>query len=175
MRVAFSGAHRTGKSSLIEAIAERVPGYAVIDEPYRTLEDDGYEFSDPPTVEDFTAQLRSSIESIAAASQDALIDRCPLDFIAYLRAIDDDFAIGDWLDDLRDSVARLDLIVVVSIETPDRIAVAAHEDRRLRRRVDELVRELVADDSLALGLDAEIVEVAGSLPQRVREVMQRLR
>lgn len=166
MRVAFSGSHRTGKTSLIEALAASLPGYRVVDEPYALIEDDGYEFSDPPTVEDFERQLAQSVESIADAPANALLDRCPLDFVAYLQAIDDDAT--PELDELRDSLALLDLVVIVPIEEPDRIAVPAHEDRRLRRRMDQRLRALVLDDSHAL--DLTIVEVTGSIDDRVRQV-----
>jgi hypothetical protein len=64
----------------------------------------------------------------------------------------------------------LDLIVVVSIETPDRIVLPAHEDRRLRRRVDQLLRTLLLDDPHDLG--AAIAEVHGRLDDRVRQVMR---
>ena len=40
----------------------------------------------------------------------------------------------------------LDLIVVVSIEAPDRIRVPAHEDKRLRLAVDAQIRTLVLED-----------------------------
>ena len=39
MRIAFSGAHRTGKSTLLAGVAERLPGYATVDEPYRLLDE----------------------------------------------------------------------------------------------------------------------------------------
>lgn len=58
MRIAFSGAHRVGKSTLIEALAARLPGYRTYDEPYHLLEEEGHDFSDPPTPEDFERQLR---------------------------------------------------------------------------------------------------------------------
>src|SRR5215471_6706048 len=96
MRIAISGAHRTGKTTLVAALSELLPAYEVVDEPYRVLEEYGHEFSDPPSVEDFEQQLRTSIELVSAAPADALLDRCPLDFIAYLQAIDDDFDIDDW-------------------------------------------------------------------------------
>ncbi|MGE0868338.1 MAG: hypothetical protein AB7P03_07245 [Kofleriaceae bacterium] len=38
MRVAFSGAHRTGKTTLIESVSGLVSGYEVLDEPYRLLD-----------------------------------------------------------------------------------------------------------------------------------------
>jgi predicted ATPase len=170
VRVAFSGAHRTGKTTLVAALADRLPAYKAFDEPYRVLEEAGHEFSDPPSVEDYEQQLRTSLELVGAAPANALLDRCPLDLVAYLQAIADDFEIDDWLDDVRDAIARIDLIVVVSIETPDRIAVPEHEDRRLRRRVDERVQRLVLDDPFGFG--AEALEVGGSLDERIRQVIR---
>jgi hypothetical protein len=168
MRVAFSGTHRTGKTTLVAAVSELAPTYEVIDEPYRVLEESGHEFSDPPSVEDFEQQLRTSIELVMAAPAHALLDRCPLDFVAYLEAIDPAFEIDNWLDEIRDAIAHLDLIIFVPIEAPDRIAVPEHEDRGLRRRVDQRLQELVLDD--ALNLDAAMLEVSGGLDERVRQV-----
>ena len=61
VRIAFSGSHRVGKSTLIERVAEALPSYAVVAEPYYLLEEEGYECSDPPSAEDFEAQLDRSI------------------------------------------------------------------------------------------------------------------
>ena len=137
------------------------------------LEEEGHEFSDPPTVDDFEQQLRCSLATIATARADALIDRCPLDFIAYMRALDDGYDIADWLPELRQAMATLDLIVVVPIETPDRIAVATHENRRLRRSVDSLLRDLVLDDPY--DLVPATVEVCGDIDERLDQVVRSIR
>lgn len=172
MRVAFAGTHRTGKSTLLEAVHARVPRYDAVEEPYRWLEDEGCELADPPTVEDFERQLRRSIESIGESGANTLFDRCPLDLVAYLRMLDDELDIEDWLDDLRSSMESLQLVVLLSIETPDRIAVAAHEDRGMRRRVDEILHALLLDDPYGLG--TEVLEVTGTLDDRVAQVMRAL-
>lgn len=130
-----------GKTTLLEAVHARLPAYQHVEEPYRWLEDEGHEFSDPPSAEDFERQLRRSIDSIAESSARTLFDRCPLD-----------------------PVATLDLVVLVSIETPDRITLSSHEDRRLRRRVDDRLRTLLLDDPY--GFDTEVLEVAGPLDNR---------
>ena len=171
--MALAGAHRTGKTTLLETLSIRVPAYEVIEEPYRVLEDEGYEFSDPPSVEDFERQLRHSIETIAEPRAHALFDRCPIDFVAYLQAMDAEVELDDWLEDVRVSMQSLDLIVVLSIETPERIAVASHEDKRLRRRVDELVRSLLLDDPYGFGTTT--IEVFGTVEDRVRQVMGAMR
>lgn len=167
MRIAFSGTHRTGKTTLLEAVAERLRSYEVIDEPYHLLEEDGYEHADPPTVEDFQAQLARSIEALDAAGPDVLFDRCPLDGVAYLQAMDEELEDDDAV---RASVATLDLIVLVPIESPDRIVLPAHEDARLRRRMDAALRALVEDG----GFEPPIVEVSGSLAERVVQVLRAL-
>jgi predicted ATPase len=172
MRIAFAGTHRTGKTTLLEAVHARLPAYQHVEEPYRWLEDEGHEFSDPPSAEDFERQLRRSIDSIAESGPRTLFDRCPLDLVAYLQAIDEDFAIDDWLDDIRAGMATLDLVVLVSIEAPDRIALPSHEDRRLRRRVDDRLRTLLLDDPY--DFDPEVLEVAGTLDNRVAQVIRAL-
>ena len=172
MRIAFAGTHRTGKTTLLEAVHARLSAYDHVDEPYRWLEDEGHEFSDPPSTEDYERQLRRSIDLIAGSGARTLFDRCPLDLVAYLQATDDDFAIADWLDDIRAGMAMLDLVVLVTIETPDRIGVPSHEDRRLRRRVDARLQTLLLDDPH--GLDAEVLEVSGALDGRVAQVMRAL-
>jgi predicted ATPase len=182
MRIAFSGAHRVGKSTLLAALAARSPRYRAIDEPYLLLEEEGYELSDPPAREDFERQLRRSLEMIEELAgegrADVLLDRCPLDFLAYLRALDEDFDVEEWLPEVREAVAELELIVVVPIEQPDRIEVAAHEDRRLRRAVDAQARAMILEDSLGLDLTAlgvATLEVRGDLEERIRQVRHAMR
>lgn len=173
MRVAFTGAHRTGKTTLIEAVSALLPRYRVIEEPYHLLEEEGYEFCDPPTAEDFERQLERSLELVEEAPANALLDRCPLDFLAYLRAMDEDVDLEEHLDGVREAMEQIDLVVVVCIEAPDRVALPSHEDRRLRRDVDEQIRALVLDDSFELGLTT--LEVSGDVEERARQVLRAIR
>ena len=64
MRIAVSGTHRAGKSTLVEDLAARLRGYRIVDEPYHLLEEEGFELGDPPSMEDWLAQLRRSLEEI---------------------------------------------------------------------------------------------------------------
>lgn len=174
MRIAISGSHRVGKTSLVDSLAERLPGYAVVDEPYHLLEDDGYEFTDPPSLEDFEAQLERSLAALEDAGRDVVFDRCPVDVLAYLLEHDDASALepDDWLDQIRDAVQTLDLIVFVAIEDADRIAVAPHEDAAQRRAVNDRLRELLVDE--ALGADVEVLTVAGDVRARTEQVIARI-
>ena len=82
MRIAVTGTHLVGKSTLIELVGERLPDYRTIDEPYLLLEEEGYEFASPPSLEDFMEQLRRSMELIEEEdARNVLFDCRPLDFL----------------------------------------------------------------------------------------------
>ena len=170
MRIAVSGSHRVGKTSLAEAIASTLPGYELIPEPYHALQDDGHEFGEMPSVDDFVLQLERSFESIARSGPHATFDRCPLDIVAYLQTHDDAhvFDSGAWSARIREAMAMISLLIAVPIERPDRIAVPP-EERGLREEVDERLADLVMDDRLAEGL--EVLHVAGSLQGRLAQVL----
>lgn len=176
MRVAISGTHRSGKSTLIEELSALLPKYATVDEPYHVMEEEGYAFCHPPSLEDFEAQLERSIESLSEDGAKVLFDRCPLDFLGYIAAHEDaaDFDFDEWLPRVRAAVQTLDLIVFVPIEARDRIAFSPSDDDEASREVvDEKLREILLDDSLELGVEA--LEVEGEPEQRARAVMQRIR
>jgi predicted ATPase len=171
MRIAVSGAHRTGKTTLVEELARALPAYAAVDEPYYLLEAEGHEFAEMPSLEDFELQLERSIECIAESEKNALFDRCPADILAYLLTHDDadGFDVERWLSRVRRAMQLLDLIVFVPVENPDRVIVSAANERRLRRRVDEEIQEIVLGDRWEFGVDA--VEVTGPPHERVRQVL----
>lgn len=174
MRIAFSGSHRVGKSTLVARVAERLPGYATVDEPYYLLEEDGYELAEQPSIEDFEAQLERSLAALDETGADVLFDRCPVDILAYLLAHDDAAAFEpeDWLDHIRDAVGSLDLIVFVPVEDADRIALASHDDAEHRLAVHDRVRELLIDE--ALPGDVEVLTVGGDVQTRTEQVMARI-
>jgi carbohydrate kinase (thermoresistant glucokinase family) len=169
MRIAVSGAHRTGKSTLLEELGETLAGYTVIDEPYHQLEEEGHEVAEMPSLEDFELQLERSLDDVAGSRGGQLFDRCPADLLAYLLTHEeaDAFEPEAWLSRVRSAMRRLDLIVFVPIEDPDR--VAGHDDDDLRRRVDEQLREILLDDCWAFGV--EVLEVSGSPRERARQVL----
>jgi hypothetical protein len=174
MRIAFSGSHRVGKTTLVERVADVLPGYTSVDEPYYLLEADGYEFADPPSLDDFEAQLQRSLAALGDGERDALYDRCPIDVLGYLLVHDDAarFDPDDWLERIREAMQTLDLIVFVPIEDTDRIALASHDDAEHRRAVHDKLRDLLVDD--ALGLDIEVLTVTGDPRARVDQVMARV-
>lgn len=175
MRIAIAGSHRVGKSALVDELAAALPGYATVDEPYQTMTEDGHEFADPPSREDFEAQLAHALATLAEAGPRVLFDRSPVDLLAYLTEHDEaDDGDGDaWLPRVQAAVEALDLIVFVPIEAPDRIADAEDEHPAWRRRVDARLRALLVEGEL--GADVEVLEVHGSLARRAQAVLARVR
>ena len=176
VRIAVSGTHRAGKSTLVEALAERLRGYRVVDEPYHLLEEEGFEFGDPPALDDWMEQLRRSLEELEGeASRIYLLERCPLDLVAYARVHEDRDALDleDWVPRIREAMQTLDLVVFVPIEQPDRVPVGPGEDAGLRAAVDRELAAMLVDDGL--GLELEVVRVEGSRAERVAQVLRRIR
>lgn len=175
MRIAVSGTHFSGKSTLVEELSVALPGYSTVEEPSYLLEEEGYEFADPPSVEDFELQLARSITSLEARESNVIFDRCPADFLGYLLTHPDAeaFELEAWLPRVRAAIETLDLIVFVPIEGRDRIALPRSQDPHFRVQVDEELNELLLENSL--GLDVEVLQVTGTPHGRLRQVMAHLR
>ena len=176
MRIAVSGAHRTGKTTLVEALQERLAGHVAVDEPYHLLEEEGHEFAEMPCFEDFELQLERPIELVLddEGASDRIFDRCPADLLAYLVTHEESegFDVEAWLPRVRRAMQQLDLVVFVPVEEPDRVAVSSRDHAGLRRRVDEELRDIVLGDRWRLGVES--LEVTGSVRERVRQVLSRL-
>ncbi|MGE5176539.1 MAG: AAA family ATPase [Hyphomicrobiales bacterium] len=173
MRLAISGAHLVGKTTLAEALAGQLPEYDLVPEPYRLLEDEGHAFAATPSLDDFELQLERSCRSILEGGVDVVFDRCPLDLLGYLATHRDAdaFRLEDWLPRVRESVSTLDLIAFVPIEEPDRIAVP-RDQIAWRREVDAVLRDIIVDD--AYGLEPDVITVQGPHDVRVRTVLARM-
>jgi thymidylate kinase len=173
MRIAISGTHRVGKTTLAEALAEALPEHELVPEPYYLLEEEGHEFEEMPSLEDFERQLERAIQATNESGSNVVFDRCPLDILGYLltHRDADAFELDDWLLRVRNAVMKLDLIVFVPIEDPDRVAVLRTE-ARLRADVDEALREIVEDD--AFDFEFEVLTVEGPPATRLRQVIEHL-
>jgi hypothetical protein len=175
VRIAVSGTHRAGKSTLVGDLAERLRGHRVVDEPYHLLEEEGFEFSDPPGLDDWVEQLGRSLEELEGdVSPDLLLDRCPLDLLAYAQVHEDrdGLDLEEWMPRIREAMATLDLVVFVPLEHPDSIPVGPGEDPVLRTSVDRELAAMLEEDSLGLGL--EVLTVSGSRKERAAQVLRRI-
>ena len=176
MRIAVSGTHFSGKSTLVASLLKQLPKYTLVDEPYLLLEEEGYEFSNPPTLEDFEQQLERSVAVINESQNNIIFDRCPLDYLAYALVVEEDIIdVESWLQKMEEAIERLDLIIVVPIEHQDRIPVPPSEDRQLRMHVNEKLQEILLDDSLKILEDIDVLDVMGNVEQRTKMVTAKLK
>ena len=173
MRVAISGSHLVGKTTLAGALADALPSHELVPEPYYLLAEDGYEFGEMPSIDDFERQLERSFQCIEDSGPDVVFDRCPLDLLGYLITARDAeaFRLDDWLPRVRASVAKLDLVVFVPIEEPDHVAVPRSQ-ARLRAEVDSVLRDIIVDDVYELEID--VMTARGMPDARLHQVVTHL-
>lgn len=166
MKIAITGAHGVGKTTLAEKLLEHLADYELIAEPYYQLEELGYEFSEIPNADDFAEQLNYSIKQITASGDNVIFDRCPVDIMAYIEALNGN--INSMYEKAESAMEDIDLIVFVPIELPDRIAYQKSDYPELRDAVNEILKESVYD------FEIQVIEVKGSLDQRVRQVLAKI-
>ncbi len=166
MKIALTGAHRVGKTTLAERLQASLPDYHFVPEPYVELEEKGYAFSETPELEDFFAQLEHAIERIDIDEPDVIFDRSPLDLLAYVYAIGGAKASQKFYTEVREVMDEIDLLVFVPLETPDLIACPESELPQLRQQVNDLLEEWIDD------FDLETIVVKGSTIERTKQVVQ---
>ena len=173
MRIAVTGTHGVGKSTLVEDFCAVHPGYEPVPEPYWLLAQQGVVFADGPNVADLEEQLKQSCALIVATeAADVVFDRCPLDLIAYLEVVSAGEGFewspdGKLLSRIEKALARLDLVAFVPLRRPDEIAVPI-EFPKLRARVDARLKTMLREDDLGLLADGpRVLEVTGTPADRV--------
>lgn len=168
MKIAITGAHRVGKTTLAEKLHETFPDYEYYPEPYFELEEAGYIFSEIPTVDDYLAQLEYSIKQIAKSDNNAIFDRCPVDLLAYIQATDKSQNLQSIFNKVQNAIDEIDLLIFVPIEEPDIISCSESELPELRFQVNEILCNLISD------FDIETIEVSGTISERQNQIKDRI-
>lgn len=179
MRIAVTGTHGSGKSTLIDDFIAAHPGYEHEQEPYWALAQQGTPFADGATSADLEEQLEQSCAMIlgSAAACDVIFDRCPLDYIGYLEVVGAQEGFewtpsGKLLGKIEKAVCTLDLLVFVPLSRPDEIE-AAIEFPKLRSRVDARLKAIVRDNELGLLEDRpRLLEVRGTRAERLAQLAE---
>jgi predicted ATPase len=186
MRVAVSGSHGTGKSTLIAAFLERRPEYAYEPEAYEALADDvALTSSEGPTPEGLESLLQYTVSAVAGHPPGTCVifERGPADYLAYAAASRRTWSPGETKDFLetyvpvvRESVRHLDLIAFVPVSRGGPIIARPDDDPRFRKRVDEALRRVLIDDDHGLFGDgsALVVELPPSPEAQLTELMRRV-
>ncbi|MBY0500709.1 MAG: ATP-binding protein [Alphaproteobacteria bacterium] len=185
MRIAVSGTHFMGKSTLIHDLIKIHPEYKYESEPYYQLEEQGFEFSLESTLECFLKQLDYSIDQLSQTAQEPnfIYDRCPVDFIAYTMYIaDQEFTdinesyIAERFPIVKEALNTLDLIVFLPITKED-IIHYDEEDASYRSAVDRCFKSLYLDevcDIFSAYDHPRIIEIWGDRQSRIKKINQYL-
>lgn len=169
MKIAVTGAHRVGKTTLAERLHEFIPDYEYYPEPYYELEERGYVFSEIPAIDDYLVQLEYSIRQMTASGNHAIFDRCPIDLLAYIQATDESGSFQSLYHKVQNVMTEIDLLVFVPIEKPDVIQCPDSALPELREQVNDILRELISDS------DIETIEVNGTISERLEQVKHKIR
>ena len=185
MRVAVSGSHGTGKSTLIAAFLSKRPEYAHEPEAYEVLADDiALLTSEGPDAEGLAALLEHTAATLARYRPGAAVifERTPVDYLAYAaatrsipRAVRDEF-MRSYVPVVRDALRSLDLIAFLPVSSGGPVTSRPHEDERFRWRADEELRcALVDDDYGLLGRDHGplVVELSADPDRQLAELLRR--
>lgn len=178
MRLAVTGTHGTGKTTLVDDFVVACPHYEAVPEPYWLLAQQGVPFADGPTTADLEEQLEQSCALVLATAKqyDVIFDRCPLDFIAYLDVISlrEGFEwapSGKLLGRIEKALATLDLLVFLPLSRPDEITVAI-EFPKLRAQADARLKAILRDDDLGLlASGPPVLELSGTPDRRLRDLV----
>lgn len=165
MRIAVSGTHGGGKSTLIDEFLRLHREFVHEPEPYAVLvEDYGEEFSAEPCVEDFLRQLEFNLERLDqhAAGENVIYERCPLDFLAYLSALGADVSQA-LLKRISDAMQQLDLIIYLPLESDN-----DDDFPKLRRTMDHQLSDIL------ISANVTVIEATGSTAQRLRVIANAL-
>lgn len=173
MRIAVSGSHCSGKTTLVEDFLQRHPEYAHEPEPYELAEAQGAAFSAELTAADVWQQLEISVERLSGygAGSKVIAERSPIDFLAYLEALhtlgrEDPSRMFDSARDLvRRGMEHIDLLVVLPLS--DEIEAPDEEDPKLREAMNGTLLDIVENDLDELATGVRCVEIAGTPRERL--------
>ena len=182
MRIAISGTHFMGKSTLIEDFLKKHPHYKCELEPYYKLQDEkSMELSLEPSLDSLLEQLDYSINQLetCANKNNIIFDRCPVDFLAYaMCALDqdciniNDSEVSERFSDMKDALNHLDLIIFLPI-TKEHPIEYTEENPTYRDDADKNFKRIYRDDICDIFPKyghPKIIEISGDRATRIKQL-----
>ena len=182
MRMAVSGTHFMGKTTLIEDFIKKHSNYKYEIEPYYKLEEEQtMELSLKPSLESLHEQFDYSIELLNKHKNERAIifDKCPIDFIAYSMGVLDqgatdinDSEISERFPEVKEALNNLDLIVFLPI-TKEHLIEYTEENPAYRKTVDQFFKKIYRDDIFDIFPSynhPKIIEIWGDRMARIKKL-----
>lgn len=178
MRIAISGTHYIGKSTLITDFLKLHPEYKAMIEPYYLLQEQTtIEMSLEPSLDSLLEQLNYSIGQLMENEGNIIFDRCPVDYIAYAMALLDqedidinDSEVSDLFSDVKIALDTLDLIVFLPI-TKDHLIEYTEENAFYRKAADKCFKKIYRDDTCDIFPSfkhPKVIEIFGNRSTRLK-------
>lgn len=182
MKIAISGTHFIGKSTLIEDFIEAHPDYRFEPEPYYQLEEEGaMELSLEPSFSNLVTQLNFSIDQLnkLVNEKNVIFDRCPIDFIAYAMCLSEqgsfdiyDTEVAEKFPDVTEALNGLDLIVFLPMDKESPIEYT-EENAIFRKKADKYFKKIYRDDLFSIFPrynHPRIIEITGDRITRIKKL-----
>jgi hypothetical protein len=186
MRIAISGTHCCGKSTLIDQFLRAYPDFEHEPEAYEALQEQyGETFAAEPCAEDFYQQLEYNLGRLRQhGSGDCVIfERSPADYLAYMFALADlgrdreAYRVGEnSLGEAQDAIRLLDLLVFLPANDLHG-EVTDSEDPALRSAVDTRLEGILIDDDLGWFASnvPVVLKASGTTAQRLLAIESAVR
>jgi hypothetical protein len=181
MRVAVSGSHSVGKSTLIAGFLSRHPEYAHEPEAFEVLADDvELTESGAPTPDGLLLLLNYTLAAVQSRAPQARVvfERSPVDYLAYAAAGARAWQPGEiqWFlrtqkPIVRASMRHLDLVAYLPLPTAGPVRRGG-EDGAFRRRVDACLRDALLDDRYELFADGRPPRVVALPPSPEKQLWE---
>jgi len=177
MRIAVSGTHCCGKSTLIAEFLSKHPDFAHEPEPYVTLQENyGEVFPAEPSVDDYFQQLEFNVERLKLykTGDRVIYERSPVDFLAYVLALYElqrerqaCWFVEKSLHIVSNAVELLDLIVFLPLEDDEEFI--GSDDPELRSAVNSRLAGILCDGDFNVFQNNRpcILEARGSTAERL--------
>lgn len=182
MRIAVSGTHFIGKTTLIEDFLKKHPDYRCEEEAYYKLQDEkAMELSLEPSFDSLLEQLDYSIQQLNQTKNErnVIFDRCPIDFIAYSMinleqdSIDiNDSEVSERFFEVKNALNTLDLIIFLPITKENHIEYT-EENPAYRKVADKYFKKIYRDDACDIFPrygHPKIIEIWGDRASRINKV-----
>jgi|LakMenEpi03Aug12_release.lakeMendotaPanAssembly.Ray.scaffolds.fasta_scaffold211628_4 hypothetical protein len=188
MRIAFSGAQNTGKSTLVKDFLTVWPQYKTLDTTYRLIiKDNGLTHSSKTTVETQTLVRDWMCGELSKnkLGDTIVYDRCPLDNLVYTLwafhrkydGIDGKF-VDESIDKMKESMRKLDIIFYIPADKCNfGVVNDAFRDTNIayRKEIDQLFKMLISEYNenydanvfFPKGDSPAIIELSGTREQRL--------